>query len=79
MEGQERQLGDERYIPGRHCRQEVIVPLEMVQLTQPTARDSQDVQAEPQTQETLVMSMPTGQERHPEASQVEHGEGQLTI
>jgi len=78
VEGQERQSGEERYFPGRHSRHEVMVPAEIVQLTHPTDRDPQEVQADPQTQEPFAMSIPTGQERQPEASQVEQGEGQLT-
>jgi hypothetical protein len=49
VEGQERQSGEERYFPGRHSRHEVMVPAEIVQLTHPTDRDPQEVQAEPQT------------------------------
>ena len=78
VEGQERQSGEERYFPGRHYRHEVMVPAEIVQLTHPTDRDPQEMQAEPQTQDPFARSIPTGQERHPEASQVEQGEGQLT-
>jgi hypothetical protein len=76
--GQERQSGEERYVPGVQAEHEETVLPVIVQLVQPSERLPQSVQRVSQTQVALVKVMPAGQERQPAASQVEQGVGQFT-
>jgi hypothetical protein len=66
-------------VPGRQAEQAVMAPLLTVQLTQPTDRVSHSVQALSQLQLPFEAVMPLGHVKQPFASQVEQGDGQLTV
>jgi hypothetical protein len=56
-----------------------MAPADIEQLTHPTERLSQSVQAVSHIQLPLSGVIPVGQVRHPLELQVEQGEGQLTV